>query len=177
MRTLLNLMSENAVAALRISATCQQVLRLASKHLNILDPDIGEKELVKSVADHLAKLQSGGRIREEDTTRRVKKTTRAESGGRIREEEAASAPSASAESSPHPFQDPPQGGADPGSGQAPFDQVLQLWIFLVQEHSDPVDWMLRQSLHQFPQNFAVIYFAVGYCRNISIGYSGYCRNI
>ena len=35
---------------------CQGLLQEASKHLQILDPEVGEEELVKSVAAELAKV-------------------------------------------------------------------------------------------------------------------------
>jgi hypothetical protein len=50
-RALLDLLRENGA-----SVSCQNVLQHASKHLKILDPELGQQELVKSVAAELAKL-------------------------------------------------------------------------------------------------------------------------
>ena len=58
MRALLDLMRENENGALvqdyLVSRQC--LLRQASKHLQILDPELGQQELVKFVAAELARL-------------------------------------------------------------------------------------------------------------------------
>ena len=58
MRALLDLMRENENGALvqdyLVSRQC--LLRQASKHLQILDPELGDEELIKSMAAELAKV-------------------------------------------------------------------------------------------------------------------------
>ena len=56
MRALLDLVRENGAAVQENLVACQDLLQQASKHLTILDPELGEEELVKSVASELAKL-------------------------------------------------------------------------------------------------------------------------
>ena len=56
MRALLDLMRENRALVQDNLVPCQSLLQEASKHLQILDPELGEEELVKSVAAELAKL-------------------------------------------------------------------------------------------------------------------------
>jgi len=55
-RALLDLLRQNEAAVKTMLIPCQSVLRLATYHLKILDPEHGEEELVKSVAAELAKL-------------------------------------------------------------------------------------------------------------------------
>ena len=56
MRALLDLMRENTDAVQANLAPCGHLLRRASKHLTILDPELGQQELAKSVAAELAKV-------------------------------------------------------------------------------------------------------------------------
>jgi len=50
-------MREDGASAVQANLShCQNLLQRASKHLTILDPDLGEEELVKSAAAELAKL-------------------------------------------------------------------------------------------------------------------------
>ena len=49
-------MRENGAGVQENLVACQDLLQQASKHLTILDPELGEEELVKSVAAELAKL-------------------------------------------------------------------------------------------------------------------------
>jgi hypothetical protein len=60
MRALLALLRENEAAGqgmLPVDLRVRElVLRLASKHLKILAPELGEEELIKSVAAQLAEL-------------------------------------------------------------------------------------------------------------------------
>ena len=56
MRALLDLMRENEAAVKTMLRLRQNVLRDASRHLKILDPEHGDEELIKSVAAELAKL-------------------------------------------------------------------------------------------------------------------------
>ena len=60
-RALLDLMRENEAAVKDMSGRCQTVLRFASMNLKILDPEHGEKDLVKLVAAELAKLSQSPR--------------------------------------------------------------------------------------------------------------------
>jgi len=53
-RALLGLMRDNEAAANAMSTQCQLLLRDASVHLKILDPEHGEKELIELVAAELA---------------------------------------------------------------------------------------------------------------------------
>jgi len=56
-RALLDLMRDNeAEVKEMLSDRCQVVLLDAREHLKILDPEHGEKDLIKSVAAELAKL-------------------------------------------------------------------------------------------------------------------------
>jgi len=55
-KALLDLMRENEAAVQEFSTQCRYLLGEACKHLKILDPEHGEKELIKSVAAELAKL-------------------------------------------------------------------------------------------------------------------------
>jgi len=56
LRALLDLMRGNEAAVLAISEQCRFFLRKASKRLKILDPELGEEELIALVAAELAKL-------------------------------------------------------------------------------------------------------------------------
>jgi hypothetical protein len=56
-RTLLNLMRENEAAVQSIALGCTELLENASYNLKILDPVVGEEELVKAVAVELAKVR------------------------------------------------------------------------------------------------------------------------
>ena len=56
MRALLYLMRENEAAVQKLAAACAAVLKSANLHLSILDPEVGEEELIKAVAAALAKL-------------------------------------------------------------------------------------------------------------------------
>jgi len=49
-------MRENEAAVQANLAQCKYVLQQASLKLKILDPEVGEQELVKSVAAEMAKL-------------------------------------------------------------------------------------------------------------------------
>ena len=55
-RALLDLLRENEAAAQSVAAACAHVLEHASSDLKALDPEVGEEELIKSVAVELAKL-------------------------------------------------------------------------------------------------------------------------
>jgi len=55
-RALLDLMRENGASVQANLAHCQDLLQNASSCLKILDPELGEQELVKSVAAELAKV-------------------------------------------------------------------------------------------------------------------------
>jgi hypothetical protein len=55
-RALFDLLRENEAAVQDFSPQCRSLLRKASTHLKILDPEHGEEELIKSVAAELAKL-------------------------------------------------------------------------------------------------------------------------
>ena len=57
MRALLDLMRANEARVQKVSAGCAVVLELASYHLTILDPEIGEEELIQAVAAALANLR------------------------------------------------------------------------------------------------------------------------
>ena len=56
MRALLDLMRANEAAVQDTLAICQPMLRYASVHLKILDPEHGEVELIVLVTAELAKL-------------------------------------------------------------------------------------------------------------------------
>ena len=55
-RALLDLMRENGAAVQDNLVHCQNLLHQASKRFQILDLELGEEELVKFVADKMAKL-------------------------------------------------------------------------------------------------------------------------
>jgi len=54
---LLDLMCENQASLQEMAAPCTKVLESASKHLAILDPEVGEEELIQAVAAALANLR------------------------------------------------------------------------------------------------------------------------
>ena len=56
MRALLDLVRENGAEVQANLVYCQNLLQRASKHFQILDPELGEEELVKFVAAELARL-------------------------------------------------------------------------------------------------------------------------
>ena len=56
MRALLDLMRENEARMQIWAAACQKLLGQARRLLKILDPEIGEDELIKAVAAELARL-------------------------------------------------------------------------------------------------------------------------
>ena len=58
MRALLDLMRENGALVQGSLVYCSYLLRQASTHLTILDPEVGEEELVTSVASELAKVKA-----------------------------------------------------------------------------------------------------------------------
>jgi hypothetical protein len=55
-RALLDLMRENEAAVQALSSRCERLLRQASGCLRILDPELGNLEIIESVAVELAKL-------------------------------------------------------------------------------------------------------------------------
>ena len=56
MRALLDLMRENKTAVQATAGPHQALLGYASVHLKVLDPEHGDKELIKGVAAEMAKL-------------------------------------------------------------------------------------------------------------------------
>ena len=56
MRALLDLMRENQAAVQKMAAACAEVLAWEIRHLTILDPEVGEEELVQAVEAALANL-------------------------------------------------------------------------------------------------------------------------
>jgi hypothetical protein len=56
LRALLDLIRENGASVQDNLSQCRNSLQHASKHLQILDPELGEEELVKSVAAALASV-------------------------------------------------------------------------------------------------------------------------
>ena len=50
MRALLDLIRDNAAAVQDRSRRCQELLLKAARHLSILDPELGDMELIKLVA-------------------------------------------------------------------------------------------------------------------------------
>jgi hypothetical protein len=50
-------MRENEEEVQKWAAMCAEQLKLASLHLTILDPEVGEEELIQAVAAALAKLR------------------------------------------------------------------------------------------------------------------------
>ena len=53
---MLNMLRENEGAVQEDLLNCKQVLEQAGKDLTLLDPELGEEELIKSVAAELAKV-------------------------------------------------------------------------------------------------------------------------
>ena len=58
MRALLDLLRENEARVQKVPAICASVLEDASEDLAILDPEVGEEELIKAVAAALARLRA-----------------------------------------------------------------------------------------------------------------------
>jgi hypothetical protein len=52
-------MRKNEARVQNIAFQCEIMLGLASSCLKILDPEVGEEELIKAVAAELAKLHNG----------------------------------------------------------------------------------------------------------------------
>ena len=58
-RALLDLMREDEAAVQNLmAAACKELLETASLHLDILEPEVGEEELIKAVAVELEKLRA-----------------------------------------------------------------------------------------------------------------------
>jgi hypothetical protein len=57
MRALLHLIRENEARVQKWAAPCVSLLELARLELTILNPDVGEEELIQAVAAALAKLR------------------------------------------------------------------------------------------------------------------------
>ena len=58
MRALLDLVRANQAAVHAAWIMCRQLLyRLASSHLKVLDPELGDEELIKSLVAEQAKLE------------------------------------------------------------------------------------------------------------------------
>ena len=57
MRALLDLMREEEARVQEVPAICAQMLEHASHHLTILDPEVGEEELIEAVAAEVARLR------------------------------------------------------------------------------------------------------------------------
>ena len=58
MRALLDLIRENEAAVQSMAIASQTALEHAFSCLKVLDPEVGEEELIKEVAAELAKLRS-----------------------------------------------------------------------------------------------------------------------
>ena len=58
MRALLDLMRENEASVQKLAALCAAVLEQASEYLQILDPEVGQEELIQAVAAALARLRA-----------------------------------------------------------------------------------------------------------------------
>jgi hypothetical protein len=56
-RALLDLMRENQAAVQNLAAMCAGLLVHASQILTVLDPEVGEEELIQAVAAALANLR------------------------------------------------------------------------------------------------------------------------
>ena len=56
-RAVLDLMRENEAPVQKMAATCASVLERARQNLTILDPEVGEEELIQAVAAALAELR------------------------------------------------------------------------------------------------------------------------
>jgi hypothetical protein len=57
-RSLLDLMRENEASVKRRFMACQDLLGEARQNLTILDPEVGEEELIKAVEAALARLRA-----------------------------------------------------------------------------------------------------------------------
>ena len=57
-RALLDLMRENEAGVQKFAAACARILAHASQILTILDPEVGEEELIQAVAAALARLSA-----------------------------------------------------------------------------------------------------------------------
>ena len=57
MRALLDLMRANEATVQKLAAGCASLLERARQHLTILDPEVGEEELIQAVAATLANLR------------------------------------------------------------------------------------------------------------------------
>ena len=57
MRALLDLMRENDTRVHQTAVQCASVLERASQQLTILDPEVGEEELIQAVSAALANLR------------------------------------------------------------------------------------------------------------------------
>ena len=55
---MLGLIHENEAVVRKLAPASAAVLELASEHLKILDPEVGEQELIKAVAAEVAKLRA-----------------------------------------------------------------------------------------------------------------------
>ena len=58
MRALLDLMRDNEATTQERARHCTEVLQHASEHLTILDPDVGDEELINAVAVELTRLDA-----------------------------------------------------------------------------------------------------------------------
>ena len=56
---MLDLVRENRAQVQDMAGACRQILQDASADLKILDPELGEKELIKSWEVELARLRRG----------------------------------------------------------------------------------------------------------------------
>jgi hypothetical protein len=56
-RALLDLMRQNEGGVQKWDAPCRELLSVASQQLTILDPEVGEEELIKAVAAKVEKLR------------------------------------------------------------------------------------------------------------------------
>ena len=57
-RALLDLMRANESALKIVAEACHELLERASFHLKVLDPEVGEEELIQAVAAELARLRA-----------------------------------------------------------------------------------------------------------------------
>ena len=55
---MLDLMRENEASLQNVAALCADMLEDASRHLTILDVEVGEEELIKAVAARVATLRA-----------------------------------------------------------------------------------------------------------------------
>ena len=58
MRTLLDLVRDNEAIVESVADGCEHILFLARQHLTILDPEVGEKKLIKAVATERTRLNA-----------------------------------------------------------------------------------------------------------------------